>query len=108
MKTKFAPAIDWRTLKEFVNQLPEGVLDKPVLLSGVDEGWRIQEASLFDEDQRLGEEGYAPESDFKASLNEGESLDDYPIAHRKGDPMLFTGIEIEDDQTTHPSSSGEE
>lgn len=76
--------LTWRSLKEFINSLPEEFLDGSVHWWGDEKGGDIQSVHRLDED--YVETDYACEPASAQEYKDDE--EPYPVAHVKGTPIL--------------------
>ena len=76
----------WADLKKFANKLPPKELKKEVIWWGEERGGKIDFANQLDEDFVETDYGCEP-----ASVQEYEKDEEpYPLAYRKGTPILHT------------------
>lgn len=80
----------WKELKEFINQLPEEVLDLPVRWWGDERGGKIHKAECLKEEYAMNDEGWQPKSVLEPDdFTTQEEIDEYP-SMPKGSPILHT------------------
>ena len=85
-------ALTWQQLKDFANALAEEKLSCKVVVWGDDRGFSIQGQETFTEEYRTTDEGCEPTAILEQNLEEGQTIDDYPVAYTVGDPILYTDM----------------
>lgn len=89
-------AASWRDLKKVANEIPEELLDKPIIIwSDTETSMIVGKVDVLEEDYLYdGDEGCAPASDFADIIKENDALpeedrDSFDVAYPKGTAILW-------------------
>lgn len=81
--------ITWRELKEFVNKLPEILLDDEVIYWGEEKGGTVNSLMCLEEDYtNVSDEYWEPVSVYKGDKDYEDDIPDSPLLP-KGTPIIY-------------------